>query len=267
MNLLLISDTKIIHHIFSLICQKLNISLKIQKTNSNNEKYDFIIVDQNFIDDKFNIIKQFSKKLGAISSEDLPFDKARDFIIPRPFLPAKLEALLKEQIEIIKFEEQKERDKKSKESLDEDFLPEDSNVTVPIVDYVESLADDIYDDISEENDESIVSIASVNNGGVLDSNELSKINEILKDGAHLDKINLEKNDWKNISDIIDDALEEVREYEFDLDDTDSQIYTLILNKYNMNDLRPLFEKCNQQIIDKLSAGNSVTLRLLLKEKN
>jgi hypothetical protein len=35
----------------------------------------------------------FQVKLGAISSEELPFDK-EDFIIPRPFLPTKLEEIL-----------------------------------------------------------------------------------------------------------------------------------------------------------------------------
>ncbi|WP_438887217.1 hypothetical protein, partial [Bacillus cereus group sp. Bce037] len=88
--------------IFTLVCKRLNINLTIQKTNSINEKFDLIVVDQNFIDDKFNSLKQLSKKLGAISSEELSFDKSRDFIIPRPFLPTKLESLLVEQLEIIK---------------------------------------------------------------------------------------------------------------------------------------------------------------------
>ena len=105
MNLLLICETVIIEQIFSLVCKKLNIELTIQKTNDVNEKFDLIVIDQNFIDDKFNIIKQFSKKLGAISSEELPFDKSRDFIIPRPFLPTKLQEILKEQIEFISKEE------------------------------------------------------------------------------------------------------------------------------------------------------------------
>ena len=94
MNLLLISETAIIEQIFSLVCKKLNIELNITQSTDVEENYDLIIIDQSFIDDKFNIIKQFSKKLGAISSEELPFDKSRDFIIPRPFLPTKLESKL-----------------------------------------------------------------------------------------------------------------------------------------------------------------------------
>ena len=104
MTILLICDASIIEHIFTLVCKRLHINLTIQKTNSVNENYDLIIIDQSFIDDKFNTIKQFSNKLGAISSEELPFDKSRDFVIPRPFLPTKLESMLLEQIKFIKEE-------------------------------------------------------------------------------------------------------------------------------------------------------------------
>ena len=90
MNLLLICETNIIEHIFTLVCKRLNINLTSQKTTNVYDKYDLIVIDQSFIDDKFNLIKQYSRKLGAISSEELPFDKARDFIIPRPFLPTSL---------------------------------------------------------------------------------------------------------------------------------------------------------------------------------
>ena len=37
------------------------------------------------------------RKLGAISSEELPFDKSKDFVIPRPFLPTNLKLFLIEQ--------------------------------------------------------------------------------------------------------------------------------------------------------------------------
>ncbi len=98
MNLLLICETAIIEHIFTLVCKRLDFNLTVQKTSIVNDKFDLIIVDQTFIDDKFNSFKQLSKKLGAISSEELSFDKSRDFIIPRPFLPTKLEEILIEQL-------------------------------------------------------------------------------------------------------------------------------------------------------------------------
>ena len=273
MNLLLICETAIIEQIFSLICKKLKIDLTIKKTNDINEKFDLIVIDQNFIDDKFNIIKQFSKKLGAISSEELPFDKARDFIIPRPFLPTKLQDILLEQFEEIKKDElSASPDNYSAYILNnEDEYKEDEEVTVPIItDYVESLVEDVYLDIEEDNDESIVSSSSLDNGGILDNSELSKINNILREEVIHNEIVMNKNDWKDISDIIDDALDEVKEYEFDLDEKDSNkndLLKLVLTNYNINELKPLLEKLNQEVIDKLSQGETIDIRIMLKDEN
>ena len=276
MNLLLISETAIIEKIFSLVCKKLNIDLTIQKTNDVNEKFDLIVIDQNFIDDKFNIIKQFSKKLGAISSEELPFDKSRDFMVPRPFLPTKLQKILLEQFNLISKEEISSSDtidhtKPTPPSNYMDEYEEDEEVTIPIItDYVESLAEDVYLDIDEDNDESIVNISSLDNGGILDNNELSKINDILKEEVIHNEVVMNKNDWKDISDIIDDALDEVKEYEFDLSDSpvnSNDLLKLVLTNYNINELKPLLEKLSQETIDKLSQGESIDIRLMLKDEN
>ncbi len=265
MTILLICDAAIIEHIFVLVCKRLNIKLSIQKTNSVNEKFDLIIIDQSFIDDKFNTIKQFSKKLGAISSEELSFDKSRDFIIPRPFLPTKLESILAEQIVIIKDDNEKERVAVSKPFVN--HYSEDEDVIIPITTkYVESMEDNEEDDFeNEEEDESIVNSAQFHMGGILDHSELSKINNILREDNIQNEINLEKNDWKDISAIIDDALDEVKEYEFDLSSPPVKPYNLVLSDFNINELRPLLEKFDQTVIDKLSSGESVDIRLSLKD--
>ena len=264
MTILLICDAGIIEHIFTLVCKRLHIKLTIQKTNSVNEKFDLIIIDQSFIDDKFNTIKQFSKKLGAISSEELSFDKSRDFIIPRPFLPTKLEEILIEQIEYIKEEKSKEKE------LELNRYEEDEDVFVPITKkYIESLDskntnysdDDLYE---EEDDESIINPSLLNIGGILDHSELSKINNILREDVIQNEINLEKTDWKDIAAIIDDALEEVKEYEFDLTQPPIKHYNLVLSNFHINELRPLLEKFDQTVIDRLSSGESVDIRLSLK---
>ncbi len=274
MNLLLICETAIIEQIFSLVCKKLNLELTITDDTNVKEKYDLIVIDQSFIDDKFNIIKQYSKRLGAISSEELPFDKSRDFIIPRPFLPTKLQEIIKEEIENIK-EDEKEatqqflNSSRTSSNLEDDYF-EDDEVTIPITDYVESLADDVYSDIEEDNDESIVSLASLKEGGVLDDNELNKINNILKEEEIQNEVHMDQQDWKDISDIIDDALEEVKEYEFNLDEGQGKSevlpYKLVLSDYSINELKPFLEKFNQEVIDKLSSGQSVDIRLVLKDK-
>lgn len=266
MNLLLICETAIIEHIFILVCKKLNIELTVQKNNNVENRHDLIVVDQNFIDDRFNIIKQFSKKLGAISTEELSFDKSRDFIIPRPFLPTTLTTLLQEQIELIKEEEQRESFRNTPSNTVELDYSEDDEVTVPVTSYVDSLVDDVYKEIEEESDESIVNLASLNMGGVLDRSELSKIHSLLNEGVIQDEINLEKEDWKNISDIIDDALEEVKEYEFDLEQNEPKPYNLVLSHYQIDELRPLLEKFDQSIIDKLSNGEIVDMKIALRDK-
>lgn len=264
MTILLICETAIIEHIFTLVCKRLHVNLTIQKTNSVNDKFDLIIIDQSFIDDKFNTIKQFSKKLGAICSEELPFDKSRDFIIQRPFLPTKLEEILIEQIEIIKEDRAKEKES------DLNRYEEDEDVFVPITKkYIESLdsnhtnysQDDFYE---EEDDESIINPSLLNIGGILDHSELSKINNILREDVIQNEINLEKTDWKDIVAIIDDALEEVKEYEFDLTQPPIKHYNLVLSNFHINELRPLLEKFDQTVIDRLSSGESVDIRLSLK---
>ena len=269
MTILLICDATIIEHIFTLVCKRLHIKLTIQKTNSVNEDFDLIIIDQSFIDDKFNTIKQFSKKLGAISSEELPFDKSRDFIIPRPFLPTKLEAILIDQIDIIK--EDKEIEKEESGSIHlTNYYSEDEDVIIPITTkYIESLDEpkqrysSDYED-EEDDDESIVNPTLLHMGGILDNKELNKITDILREEVIQNEINLEKSDWKDIAAIIDDALEEVKEDGFDLSKKPIKSYKLGLSNFNINELRPLLEKCDQTIIDKLSSGESVDIRLSLR---
>lgn len=271
MTLLLICETPIIEQIFSLVCKKLKIDLTIIDNTEVRDNFDLIVIDQTFINEKFNIIKQYTKRLGAISSEELPFDKSRDFIIPRPFLPTKLQEIIEYEVDdLIKEIRLQEAEQNVYSNVQSDEYYEDDEVTVPITDYVESLADDVYHDIEEDNDESIVNLASVKEGGVLDFTELSKINEILKEQATETEVTgIDTEDWKDISDIIDDALEEVKEYEFNLDNGQGKSevlpYKLVLSDYNMEELKPLLEKFNQEIVDKLSNGQSVDIRLVLKE--
>ena len=265
MKILLICDTAIIEHIFILVCKRIKVDLIVQKTTSVDKKYDLIIVDQPFIDNKFNKIKRLTTRLGAISSEELSFEKQRDFLIPRPFLPTKLEAILKEQIELLLSE------KKDNKNLSKFVSTEDEEFVVPVVDFINDSLDDStdfdnYDDLSfvddlvdENEDESIVSLSALQKGGVLDNLELNKINTILKDDKK--QINDEA-DWKDISEIIDEALDEVKDYEFSLDNNK---YHLVLNRFKIDELRPLLTKLDQNLIDRLVSGESVDINISIKE--
>lgn len=254
MNLILITKTAIIEKIFRLICQKTGINITIQNSLNINENVDFIVVDEEFVNDDFNKLKSYTKKLAAIVSEELPFNKTRDFIINRPFLPNYLEQLLKEQIEFIKDDEK--QNKKSNNDFDESEI---------VSSYVETLADDIADTIEEESDESIVTIASLKTGGILDNNELSKISSMLDEKDSIDiEYEVNESDWKDISEIIDEALSEVKEYEFELEANKFQPIRLILNNYNINELKPFLQKFDQSVIDRLASGEDVDVTLCLK---
>jgi len=256
MKLLLISNTPIVIQIFELVCKKLGLEFEKSNDNEVESQYDVIIIDKEFVDNRFNIIKQYSKKLGAISNEELPFEKARDFLIPRPFLPNQLQEIILEQIQIIKDEEK------------EDLIhnrSETESATKEVVDYVESLADDIALDIDDESDESIITVASLKDGGILDNKELNKIQDMLHSNDIQNEVQeLEEDDWLDLSDIIDKAIDDVKDYEFEVNVNEP--IKLLLNNHNMADLKPLLTKLDQNIIDSLIAGEIIDIQLKLKEK-
>ena len=271
MKLLLITKTKMINKIFDLICAKLSIEIKVQEHTDVNEKFDFIVVDQEYIDDRFNIVKQHCTKIGAITNEELPFDKSRDFLIPRPFLPHDLQDIIEEQIEVIKEEKVLEQKHQTNLQNKSQLLDEyDEDDTIGLTSYIEELADDVANDIEDESDESIVSLAALKDGGILDRSELGKISTILKEDDVENRFlkdfqesdSLDENDWKDLSEIIDEALTEVSDYEFDVDY--SQGINLILEKYNVEELRPLLSKLNQGVLEKLTNGETIDLKLSLR---
>lgn len=273
MKLLLICNTAIIKHIFNLVCKRLGIDLNIERNTKFQGKFDFIVVDQPFIGSDFLKLKRFTKKLAAINSEELSYDLPSDFVVPRPFLPTKLEAILKEQIKILKDEiENGHNFDTFKDSLVKDNYIEDSQSFNEMQEKESDLAEDFFETLIEDDfddgffrkndldDESIVSLNSIRQGGVLDKSELKKINSFLDDKSeNIQK--LEERDWKDITDIIDDALDEVKDYEFDLEKED---YTLVLNRFKMDELKPLLLKLNQNIIDRLARNEVINLKISLK---
>lgn len=273
MKLLLICNTAIIEHIFNLVCKRLGIDLNIERNTKFQGKFDFIVVDQPFIGSDFLKLKRFTKKLAAINSEELSYDLPSDFVVPRPFLPTKLEAILKEQIKILKDEiENGHNFDTFKDSLVKDNYIEDSQSFNEMQEKESDLAEDFFETLIEDDfddgffrkndldDESIVSLNSIRQGGVLDKSELKKINSFLDDKSeNIQK--LEEIDWKDITDIIDDALDEVKDYEFDLEKED---YTLVLNRFKMDELKPLLLKLNQNIIDRLARNEVINLKISLK---
>lgn len=279
----LITDSTIIEHIFSLLSKKLNFNL-ITTTNIEKEvQSDIIIVDDTFINDKFNFLKRNTKRLGAISSVELGFNIAKDFLIKKPFMPSELERQLKENIELIdkKFSYEPVKSfeikrPKKQEIEPASFYPEentilDDNFTYPLTDYLETLADEIADDIEELNDDSIVSAHAISKkSGILDQSELNKIKEILETSEEQfhkemtqesdDELD-EMNEWCELSQIIDKTIDELEKKAIK-----HKPLKLLLNDINIEEIKPLLMKLDKSAIEELSNGASLELHIKLGNK-
>ena len=275
-NLVLVSKKPIVIQIFTLVCKKLNISLEVLHDAQIDHKVDMIVLDNEFINDRFNIIKTYAKIIGAISKEELPFEFANDFIVPMPFLPSVLQEILETQIEILNKRINSKTYVSNVEVEDDDYEDEFAINTMQkddpsiSVDYLESLADDIADDMREEVDDSVVSRSSVNHGGILDRNELSMIESIMGEQAGFDAtsdfidVDEESDDqWIDLSSIIDQAIDEVNTVDHIYNKTDNNPIKLLLNNYELDELKPLLSMLDQEIIDSLADGNEVSVLLKL----
>ncbi len=264
MNLLLISKTSMAIQIFKLISKKLDIEIEVQSDLNIENDYDLIVIDSEYIDDDFNNYKKYSKKLGAISKDELTFDKSKDFLIPRPFLPSQLENILRDQIELLKTQNYKPYEEQDEEVAE----------ITPALDYIETLAEDVARDISFETeadeDESIIKFDNVNSDSVLDKNELNKIKDILSTNPSKrplmdERAELTDEDWLDLSQIIDNAIDEIKGYDFPKTTTKNDVVNLILKEHNIENLKPLFYAIDQSIVDKLTKGEEVIMRVKLKE--
>lgn len=268
-SLILVSKKPIIIQIFTLVCKKLNIKLEILDEVQIDHKVDIIIIDSDFIDDRFDIIKSYAKLMGAISKEELPFGSANDFIIPLPFLPSSLEHILETQLDVLK----KRTNSKtyiSNVEVDNSIVEPEDEIE-PAVEYLETLADDIAFDMEEENDDSIVPLAALNNGGVLDTKELSNIQNIMTASTELKKEDFDENkvedEWMDLSSIIDQAIDEVNTVSEIYSKFDNKPIKVLLNNYELDELTPLLNKLDQDIIDSLTDGYEINLQIKLGQAN
>ena len=274
-NLILVSRKPIVIQIFTLICKKLQISLEVLDEPQIDHKVDIIIVDNEFISDRINIFKSYCKLVGAISKEELPYEIANDFLIPLPFLPSTLHQILDKQLELLSARERSKVYVSNVEvPVDEEFIEDsepqqdslDDNPELA-VDYLEGLADNIATDMDEETDDSMVSFSSVRQGGVLDSKELSVIEDMINDTNEkrieemTENIDGDEEDkWLDLSSIIDEAINEVNM----IDDIETKPLKIYLNNYEIDQLKPLLNLLDQDTIDSLSEGKEIPILLKLE---
>ena len=232
-SLILISKKPVVIQVFTLVCKQLHISLEVLHEDQLDHKADIIVIDKEFISDRFNILKSYCKAIGAISKEELSFGLANDFTIPMPFLPSQLYTILDKQMDLLNKRAKSKvyisnvevpdedagtlSEYNTNDSFEDEFIiddlapkapkkvdsiPKSIDETENAVDYLEELADDIAFNMEEENDDSIVSASTLNqSGGVLDNKELSMLEDIVNDTAteqmELDKfskVELDKKD-------------------------------------------------------------------------
>ena len=280
-TLVLVSKTPIVIQIFNLISKKLHIELEVISNALLDHKVDIVVVEKAMVDDNFNSLKTQCKLIGTISNEPMPFELANDFLIPNPFLPSTLQELLLVQLkEIEKRANAKVYATKIDNAsvvlepeIDESIVEKLPNTEADIaLDYIDSLASNIAHDVKEDMDDSIVHISSVEKtlGGILDQNELSKIEDIIDYSApSLENITETKDiddneQWMDLSSIIDKAIDELNTTDNLYDKFATKPIRLLLNDYSMNELKPLFELLNQDIIDAIADGQEILLQLKLE---
>lgn len=272
MTLLLITKTAIIKQIFNLVASKLDIDLTILDVNIVSAEFDIVLIEDILFDDKFPT-QDYAKRFGIITKNKEEYKDKSDFLLSKPFLPSILLTTIEKQLQAIIttddtpaniLDELNMSNEGSKEIDEEDEIEHSEE-------FINTLVEDISDEILEESDESVVSAAFVNNGGILDSNELSKIQDILNnddiDTNDMQNNNInnttqtQEDDWIDLADIIDKAIDEVREYQFDK----KEPIKLMLNDYSMNEVSGLLNKLDQNIIDALVSGEEITLKLKVEK--
>jgi hypothetical protein len=269
-HIVLVSKKPIVIQIFKLVCNKLDIKLDILQDSQIDNKVDIIVMDTDFIDDRFNSAKPYAKLMGAISKVELPFEIANDFIIPIPFLPSNLEDILQTQFNIIKERENKKVYVKNiDQSEDEDIDEVEASL-----DYIDNLANDIGSSIIDEpnsDDESIVKVEKELDGGVLDKNQLDEIGDLLDPHPELtnsfvQEEPLEDENWQDLASIVDQAINEANTIN-GIAETVNKIVDVKLNDYHLEQLTPLLNILDQDILDQLTQGEEIRLNLKFENED
>jgi hypothetical protein len=264
-TLILISIKPVVTQIFTLICKKLNIELQVVTEPNITNNVDMIIIDSDFISEKLNTLKTNCKLIGIISKFELPYEIANDFIIPIPFLPSVLEEILAKQIIALK---ERKNAKVYVKNIESDSINDINNEDE------EALSLDYLNDFGDSfaNDESIVQPDHKNDGGILDKNQLDEIGDLLNSNKkEIDNNFVEiedsnnNEDWQDLSDIVDQAINEANT--INTIATSGNTIDLKLNDYQLEELTPLLNLLDQNVIDKITKGDEIRLNLRFEDED
>lgn len=252
----LISNTEIINKIFTLIANKLMVHIKIYKSIDTVEKnIDLVVVDDLFLEDNIIKLRSFCDTLVLLKNDNTS-ENGFDFIIEKPFLPSTLSVNLEKILKSV------DENNINKQKVYVSEEPTHDEITDDLAKFIDTLVNEIDEESSFNSDDLTVKKEQLGHGGVLDKDELSKLFDMINDDKQDNYFkNVEKeDDWIELSDIIDKAIDDVSTYEF----KENKPIKLILNQYSIEELSPLLKKLNQNIIDSLTEGNEITLQLRLE---
>ena len=290
--LILISKKPIVIQIFTLVCKKLKIKLEVLNEAQVDHEVDILVVDSDFIDDRFNILKRYTSLIGAISKEDLPFELANDSLIPLPFLPSSLQDILERQLKILDKKTSSkvyvknisQPDDTTGQNINLNDKEKNKDEVAPAMEFLESLADNIADDIDQDtkqqDDESIITLQPItNDGGVLDEQEINNIKQMIDtqpkqeqkvtelEDYFKDPNHQQEENWQDLSSIIDQAIAEISTTDKLYEDIPEDMpIKLVLNQFELEQITPLLNILDQKIIDKLADGQKINIQLELGDE-
>lgn len=232
-NITLVSNSDIVKKVFKLALDDEGYELNTLSNIQDLSRSDMILLDEDFVDTDLEQIKQYCDNIGFIQKKSSDEDES-SFNIPRPFLPSTLREIVNKNI---------------------------LNVA--------AVANDIEIVEDEDSDESIIDINSLHaHGGSLDKDELYSLKETLrKEHISSDDVeefeHIEEDELFELEKMIDQVIDEIESNNTDIVEDENIV---VLGKHNIEQLKPLFSIINQDMVDKLSAGETVELKIKLKEE-
>ena len=261
-NITLITDTKIIKQIFTLVCSKLSLNLEIYPDDTSISKTDILIYeDIKYSKDNLMRYKSICSTLAVIAPDRM-YEHEGTHLIKKPFLPSQLVLSISELLDSVK--------EVTPVIAPQTKLDDMSGEVDDLVDFIDSI-DEVKNDEYSEDDQIEINASQLGHGGILDKKELDKLHDIISD----DNVKVQEtndfslpssddnSDWLELNDIIDNVIDNIEDIPSEKVKEDEILLTL--NNFTMDELAPLLNKLNQDSIDKLSSGEDLRLKLRLEK--
>ncbi|HFU75724.1 MAG TPA: hypothetical protein ENK66_05695 [Arcobacter sp.] len=252
----LISKNPIVSKIFTLVLKKLSFELNVYENDNIETQFLYIIVDDE-VEVDTNKITLLSNKLILLSNSN-NIKQEYSFFIKKPFLPSSLQ----KELETILYESSDNQTRNEPESKEN--IHERDEIKTQNMENLNKLVDNVLDGLDdiESEDDLVIDKSTLSHGGVLDQVELSKLNSILHEQKNVLIDDENQDEWIELSQIIDKAIDDFEAVEFSA----IKPINLLINKNNLNELKPLLKKLNQEIIDSLVDGKEITIKLRLENR-